>query len=305
MTGVQTCALPISKINIQLKMVGLRPDGYHSLRTLMQTVSLFDSLSLYAEPAAFSVSCRCKNDPSADQPVSAPSDETNLVVRAARRFNQSAPLNYALTFELTKRIPVGAGLGGGSSDAAGAIRLLQALTNATDSTAASIARDVGCDVPFFLKGGGRWMIGRGDEPAASEPPPAQVFVIIYPGFSVSTPAVYSKYDSLTDNERFNNFGIMIKNYPDVWAMGADNDLFPAAIAVEPRLRVIARKIIELSASDSPAQMSMSGSGSSFFVSYRDKKKAERLADACRSLSPDARAYVCEPVVAPPAIRQSK
>src|SRR5438094_2464802 len=135
-----------AKINLSLNVLAARSDGYHELRTTFQALALHDTLTFRSQPGSFRIVC---------DDEACPADETNLVWRAAERVWSSAGRRGVLrdlTVRISKRIPIAAGLGGGSSDAAAAIRALAALWRAdlTGVRARRIAAALGADVPFFL-----------------------------------------------------------------------------------------------------------------------------------------------------------
>src|SRR5712692_5431944 len=179
-----------AKINLSLEITGVRPDGYHSLRTVFQSVALHDTLTFSAASPAFRIRC---TDPAC------PPDETNLVWRAAERVWAASGRRGAMpgvAVRIAKRIPMQAGLGGGSSDAAAAIRGLTTLwrVRLTRDRATRIASALGADVPFFLEGGTVRGAGRGDRLLRlPDAPPAWV-VLVVPPLGVSTREAYGWWD---------------------------------------------------------------------------------------------------------------
>ncbi|HTI52146.1 MAG TPA: 4-(cytidine 5'-diphospho)-2-C-methyl-D-erythritol kinase [Planctomycetaceae bacterium] len=149
-----TVAAP-AKLNLFLKVLGKRSDGYHELETLMVSVGLYDSLRLIADPSgALSLTCRDAGRVSSGQPARElpPTDGGNLVLKAAELLRQAAGVPHGARLELTKRIPLAAGLAGGSSDAAAALVGLNRLwgLNLPPHTLHDLAARLGSDVPFFL-----------------------------------------------------------------------------------------------------------------------------------------------------------
>ena len=178
-----------AKINLLLRIRGRRPDGYHDLETLFQSISLHDELTL-AKSDCFEFRC---DDPAV------PKDETNLVVRAARAM--SSALNLPpVRIHLRKHIPSGGGLGGGSADAAmtmiGLLRLF-GKTPAADHLH-QIASSLGSDVPFFLVGGAAFARGRGELLTPLPDVQAVPLLLLIPDVEVSTSAAFSSWSSLTD-----------------------------------------------------------------------------------------------------------
>src|SRR5437588_6489822 len=145
-----------AKINLTLDVLGRRPDGYHELRTLMQTIDLYDTLCLsITDENRVRVICTQPELNTAD----------NLAVRAAEAVRQRLALSQGLVIELHKRIPLAAGLGGGSSDAAAVLLALQQWWQLPLSLAdmLMLAASLGSDVPFFLTGGLAFCAGRGEQ----------------------------------------------------------------------------------------------------------------------------------------------
>lgn len=147
---------PHAKVNLGLEVLGLRPDGFHEVRTVLQTVALCDTLEVH--PAASEVTLTC-SDPAL------PAGEGNLVVKAARLLQSEFGVKAGARLELTKRIPSQAGMGGGSSDAAVALLALARLWKVEAETdhLVRLAARLGSDVPFFLVGGTALGVGRGEE----------------------------------------------------------------------------------------------------------------------------------------------
>lgn len=179
-----------AKINLTLRVLGVKADGYHELRTTFQSIALDDTLTLTAAPGAFRIEC---DDPAC------PTDRSNLVWRAAERMWRAASRRGAprdLVVRVEKRIPMQAGLGGGSSDAAATLRALAALWRVRISRdrMRSIASALGADVPFFLEGGTALGVGRGNVLSPLVDAPASWVVLVIPGFGVSTEEAYGWFD---------------------------------------------------------------------------------------------------------------
>ena len=174
------------KVNLLLNILGRRPDGFHELETIMQPVDLCDDIAF--ETAASGVQLTC-SDPRL------PVDGSNLIHRAAKAFLATAGIETGVRIHLEKRIPMEAGLGGGSGNAAvtliGLNELLGSVLNAEELQ--SIAASLGSDVPFFLQNGPAMAVGRGEQVAALAPFAAlrnKALLLIHPGFGVSTAWAY-------------------------------------------------------------------------------------------------------------------
>jgi 4-diphosphocytidyl-2-C-methyl-D-erythritol kinase len=178
-----------AKINLSLRVLGARASGYHELRTIFQSIALHDTLTIRAARGPFRLTC---DDPNC------PSDSTNLIWRAAERLwkaagRRGAPRDIAV--DLEKRIPLEAGLGGGSSDAAAALRVLSRLWRVDASEVRAVAAELGADVPYFFEGGTVLGLERGDRLFPLIDYPAAWVGILLPGFGVSTREAFGWWDS--------------------------------------------------------------------------------------------------------------
>ena len=194
-----------AKINLTLDVFSKRADGYHDIASVMQTISLRDTLHFTrrAEPG-IGFTCHTPDAPDV------PTDATNLVVRAAQLVLDTAQANgHAITggvkIHLEKRIPSQAGLGGGSSDAATALRGVQSVLDLADAglpleTLYTLAAQLGSDVPFFLMGGTVAARGRGEKLSALPDGPPLSLVIVKPDESVSTGWAYNALDAAPDRK---------------------------------------------------------------------------------------------------------
>ena len=183
-----------AKLNLYLEVLGRRADGFHRLETVFQTIALSDEISVRRDPAGQGIGMTC------DQPE-VPADATNLVWRAAAAFVRGREkLAGRLGFHLRKAIPHGAGLGGGSSDAAAVLRLLAHILPGWHDAAAlhAMATALGSDVPFFLVGGTAVGEERGEVLSALSDAPELPVTVMMPRERLATPAVFS---ALTAEER--------------------------------------------------------------------------------------------------------
>lgn len=178
-----------AKVNLTLAVGEKRPDGYHEVVSVMQRVSLHDTLT--AERTASGISLTC-SDPTL------PAGEENLAHRAASLFFRETGIAGGAALTLEKRIPSQAGLGGGSSDAASALLALRKLyaPALSDTELETMAAALGSDVPFFIRGGTQLATGRGEVLSPLPPLTDGWFVIVKPTESFSTPAMYRRLDNL-------------------------------------------------------------------------------------------------------------
>lgn len=177
-----------AKINISLDVVGRRPDGYHEMIMPMQTVSLCDELTIRFEGDSIRARTNLRY---------VPCDDRNLAVRAAAAYLRAiGEEKQGLFLELDKRIPVGAGMGGGSADAAAVLRALNRAYGDRLSRGElhALADEIGSDVAFCLLGGTMLATGRGETLSPLPPLPLCKIVIVKPGFSISTPELFKKLD---------------------------------------------------------------------------------------------------------------
>ena len=196
-----------AKINLYLNVCARRADGYHDIESVMQTVTLFDRMEVIKYPFSgkSEIELFCSE-------AKLPADETNLIYRAAVAFFKAANIEkYHVSFALEKKIPMQAGLGGGSSDAAATILALDRLyhTSMTLETMCGIGAKLGADIPFCLKKGTVYTTGIGEVMQSAPPMPDCAFVIAMPkGKGISTAAAYRAIDELpadTESVTFADF----------------------------------------------------------------------------------------------------
>jgi 4-diphosphocytidyl-2-C-methyl-D-erythritol kinase len=274
-----------AKVNLGLRVVGRRPDGYHDIVTVFQAIDLCDELEgELSESLTLVVS----------QP-SIPSDETNLVVKAARLLQArvAEACGRGARLRLDKAIPVGAGLGGGSSNAAGALLLLNELwgLDLDASTLSTLASELGSDVPFFLAGGTALGTGRGTtiEPL---PPIAERMVLLgSPPFGLSTPDVYRALEASLTVETAN---VTVPRLFLKFVKGNDfalatNDLEAGAFRLRGELATFRDAV-----SRSGAEVALvSGSGSTVFGLFRAGIDVSSKADILRAEFPGWTLRVCK------------
>jgi 4-diphosphocytidyl-2-C-methyl-D-erythritol kinase len=263
-----------AKINLHLEVLGLRPDGFHELAMLMQSLDLADALHL-STSADGQIRLRCDR---ADLPLGA----DNLITRAAERLRaRTGRPELGAEITLEKRIPIGAGLAGGSSDAAATLVGLDALwgLDTPRATLLELAAELGSDVPFCLEGGSQLCFGRGERLEACPGPTASLGVLLLkdPGASVSTPWAYGRcrdwrgdfYLSLESD--FEARREVLRHSPLLAALRGDgplprlrNDL-QAVVAPEVPSVGVALDLLRLG--PEPLAMAMSGSGPTVFALF--------------------------------------
>ena len=263
-----------AKINVILRILDRRPDGFHNLWSIMQTVALEDEVQIRLRADRQDIQLRC------DAPQLA-ADQSNLVYRAAAAVLARAQQSIGLDIELRKRIPMGAGLGGGSSDAAATIiglnRLLRLEWSLTQM--ADVGQSLGSDVPFFLFAPSAFVAGRGETVRPVVVEGARWVVLVNPGFGVNTKWAYQELAAtrtvvtpLSLVQRELDRQSLVR-----WAQliaAAENDFEAPVFAAQGKLREIKRS---LQAHGAEIAL-LSGSGATVFGVFADEARA-RLAQA--------------------------
>lgn len=250
-----------AKLNLFLDVVGRRADGYHDLVTVFHQIDLADDLVARSGVPGAGVTLTLTGDA-----AGVPADGTNLAVRAVRALLAAAGRGGDdVALELDKHVPAGGGLGGGSSDAAGALRAVNRLLSLgrDEGELVSVAASLGSDVPFLVRGGTALGRGRGEILEPLPAPPPMRFSLIVPSFGVSTAAVYRALpaDLPAPVDPAAALAALAAGDPDALAATFHNALADAAFAVEPRLAEVAA----LLARAGPRRPCLTGSGSVFFV----------------------------------------
>ena len=249
----------LAKINLDLRVLGKRADGFHELRTIFQTVSLADTLEISFTKARRTEISLIDELQIAD----------NLVVRAARLVLDAMRIKGRVEMRLTKRIPMGAGLGGGSSDAAAVLLALPALTGRmlTLPKLSAIGEQLGSDVPFFLLGGTAVGIGRGTELFPLPDSPSREGLIVAPGVHVNTAQAYRDLSPRLTTELQQNkiFSFQAVTWDTASLSSARNDFERVVFEQHPKL---ARLKKQLEKAGATAAL-MSGSGSALFGLFPD------------------------------------
>jgi len=273
-----------AKINLGLEVLGLRDDGYHELRTLFQAIDLHDDVVLRRQRNGVTVRC--------DHPL-VPKDASNLAVRAAQALRRHARIEEGVAIEITKRIPVGGGLGGGSSNAATVLLGLDRLwkLGLGRDGLHRIARTLGADVPFFLLGGTALGLARGDEVYPLRRQVRAQVVLVDPGLPVSTAAVFRRVDAaLTPRENSSSIFYFVSR--DLEGEGSyrflTNDLEEAALDEAPALARQARRIRAVLVREGARLAALSGSGSTYFGLFSEAGRARRAQSALAATGFQAR-----------------
>lgn len=276
-----------AKLNLTLDVLGLRPDGYHDLKSIMQTVTLCDDISIDIDTGeSWKLFCDA---------LGIPTDGRNLAWKAAAVFFEHTGIETTgITIHMRKRIPSQAGMGGGSSDAAAVLRALNRYYDypMSASELADLGARVGSDVPFCVIGGTVMCEGRGEILRPMKPMPKCLIVVCKPAFSMSTPVLYRTLDESK-----------IENHPDNATMEqaiVDGDILaissllknvfdPVVAGAFPLMDEIRQLYMESGA----LGCQMSGSGSAFFGIMPDLQSAYALMDKLKAICDDV--FLTEPV----------
>ena len=274
-----------AKINLSLDVLGKRPDGYHELATVMQSVSLFDTVTVSeSEGGKVTVSCDYEG---------VPCDERNICVKAAKRFFDYCRLNESgVHIRIDKQIPTQAGLAGGSADGAAVIMALNRLFDLrlTAAEMRAIGERVGADVPFCIEGGTKLCTGIGADMKKLPSFNCSDIVICKPStVSVSTAEAYKKVDALAAHPCYTDEMVKALYSRDMFMITSTifND-FELALQI-PEVNEIKKIMLAQKARGA----GMSGSGSAVFGVFTSSNKAEKCFEALKAQYPDT--FLCKPV----------
>lgn len=256
-----------AKVNYRLDVLRKRPDGYHDLRMIMQRIDLCDTIEISLSDAP-GIRVACGREGAPDGPE-------NIAWRAADALLKLSPVRCGIDISITKRIPVAAGLGGGSSDAATVLMGLNELLDLglTDEQLMETGVTLGADVPFFIFRQTALAEGIGEKLSAIQRVPHAWLVLVNPNLPVSTAWVYQNLQ-LTSVRENNNIPIFFDTVADICAV-LGNDLETVTIGRHPLIREIKEQLLALGASASL----MSGSGPTVFGIFEDESSARRAAEA--------------------------
>ena len=257
-----------AKINLFLEILGKRDDGYHEIETVMQEIDLVDNLQFEEIQEDVKLKCNDKN---------IPSDENNLVCKAANLILNECGIRKGVLISLEKNIPVGAGLGGGSSDAAATLKALNLLwkIGLNDAELMEFAAKLGSDIPFFIKGKTALCSGRGEKITPIEVKSEMNYLVIFPHINISTATIYRnlKIDltkKIIDVSFFLD-ALKHRKLADISKL-LYNRLEEVIFATYPDLLDVKSALDHFDF----CGLSVSGSGSAFFGLCKDKQQAEAI-----------------------------
>ena len=277
-----------AKINLGLKVLGKREDGYHNILSVFQTLDLSDQLTLSRfQSGEVEILCEHPN---------VPTDSSNLIFRAIEALWNETGCREGMKIHLQKNIPVGAGLGGGSSDAAAVLRILNKVWKLELSTSRlrEIASELGSDVPFFLRRGTAIVTGRGERIRYLQWTPNVFFAVVYPGVHISTRWAFENLTlNLTKTRVYNKFVNSVDDFgltsPDSLLDILENDFSALIESTYPIVGKALKSLTKLGASS----CSLSGSGSAVFGVFRDREEAFNAVSHMKDCGFEA--YLCRPI----------
>lgn len=267
-----------AKLNLFLHVTGSRADGYHTLQTLFRFVGLFDTLRFVPRSDGQIVLAN---------PIPGVAPESDLTVRAAEALRRAANVRDGVTIHLEKHLPMGGGLGGGSSDAATVLLALNSLWRLGGSHAEllSLALPLGADVPVFVFGQNAFAEGVGEalSPVAL---PAAWYLIVHPGVSVPTAGIFASADLRRDTPMID---------PEAWASALNqgvgaNDLEEVAVAAYPQLAAALAWLRDQP--EAAGRVRMTGSGACVFAVFDDESAALAVRDRLAEAGQGWNAWVC-------------
>jgi 4-diphosphocytidyl-2-C-methyl-D-erythritol kinase len=267
-----------AKINLYLRILGKRPDGYHELETLMLPLDFGDEITLSSQGSGLILEC--------DNP-NLPTDDSNLALRAAKRLAERYNVKQGAKIVLTKRTPLAAGLGGGSSNAAAVLLGLTRLwgLQADDSILHELAAGMGSDINFFMVGGAALCRGRGEliEPVSCKF--SASVLLVNPGFGISTKWAYESWARAAAESRLTvsppQVSLLVRALAEDDLAGVSRSLFNSLEAPSIRKFPVLELIKKAMCDDGASGALMSGSGATVFGLFADRKAAEISAQRVR------------------------
>lgn len=265
-----------AKINLALDVSGRLENGYHTIKSIFQTVGIYDEVSVELTAESGEITVGCVQTDLLSKSDSVPDGEKNIAFRAAGLFLEAQKLNCGCAINITKSIPSQAGLGGGSSDAAAVLHCLNELTGAalTGEELAAMGKKLGADVPFFFTGGTAYVGGIGEKITPISDYSGKKLVIAKGVCGVSTARAYAEIDALEAPEHpdVEKLVRLIRNTPDE-AYTEFGNLFEKAVQLE-EVSLIKKSMMECGALNAV----MTGSGSAVFGLFKDSASAEKSAE---------------------------
>ena len=260
-----------AKINISLDVVGKRKDGYHLLEMIMQNIELYDLLVLEKCRSGINIQCNKSY---------IPLDERNLAYKAAKLFIDTYDINGGINIQITKNIPVAAGLAGGSTDAAAVLVAMNKIygINAEDNELSEVGLKIGADVPYCIKGGTALCEGIGERITELKSFSGHVLLLVKPNFGVSTKEVYKGLDTDKIYKHPNTkelINAIERNDIKYISDNMKNVLENVTLKKHVILKEIKEKMLRYGALGSM----MSGSGPTIFGFFDDMLKAQRCYDS--------------------------
>lgn len=274
-----------AKVNLTLKVLGSRPDGYHEISTIMQPVDLFDEIRIEAaEPEGIEVT---------SSGIEIPTGEDNLAWKAADAFLRESGINTGVKIFIRKNIPTGAGLGGGSSNAAAVLTGLNKIYNVlSEKKLLGIASGLGADVPFFIRSFTALAEGIGEKITVLRDFPLFYYVLLCPPLHVSTGDVYRKWDEIHETDTEESSSVESETTDEIerfkhekGGLPLRNDLEIPAMELYPEIKSFKQILSSLDAKD----ILMTGSGSAVFAAFRDEDDAADIYEYLKT-SPTFRVF---------------
>ena len=274
-----------AKINLSLDVLGKLENGYHEVKMVMQTVSVFDLVTVTQIKEGIEISTNLPF---------LPKDKNNLAYKAAEAFFNYTGIKAGVHIDISKRIPVGAGLAGGSSNASAVLKAMNKLFNTRLSLKelCSIGVNIGADVPYCVLGGTRLAEGIGEKLSPLPKIPQCYILLVKPAFSISTKTVYEKIDSITDYRHPDTDSIidgLYKSDIDKVATSMGNVLEEVSLADHPVLSTLKSELMELGAIGAQ----MSGSGPTVFGIFKTEDEVKNAKQVLWGKYKTV--YICTPV----------
>jgi len=274
-----------AKINLSLDVLGKLDNGYHDVKMVMQTVSVFDIVTVSQIKRDIELSTNLPY---------LPIDSNNIAYRAAEEFFKYTNIDSGVSIDISKRIPVGAGLAGGSSNASAVLKAMNMLfdTKLTLKELCEIGIKLGADVPYCILGGTRLAEGIGEKLSPLPKLPKCSIILVKPGFSMSTKAVYEKFDSCTGIIHPDTKSLITglrEHDLDKVVSGMGNVLEEVSVKEHPMIENIKKELIDLGA----IKAQMSGSGPTVFGIFRTYDQARNAKKVLWGKHKTV--YICTPV----------